>query len=530
MRLKTLGILLATFVALAAWGAPASAIVVNTSNGRVSYVPLDGGTAGRAAEPKGFTVPTGEPPLEYHGGPVMHSQTAYAIFWAPSPYSFPAGYETAIESYFEDVAADSGKPSNVYSVSAQYTDGSGHASYSDSYGGSTTDTHAYGSSCSPYTGYEGETYSACITDEKLEAEVGDVVSEQGWPHGLGAEYYVMLPPHAGSCFEGDSECFDEVFCAYHGYAEPTPGNFEIYANISYSPGDVSGCGVGEYPNGHSNGNVDDTLSSLSHEANESITDPTLEAWYDEERLENGDECRNTPLEEDYGAPLGGASGALFNQAIGSGRYYLQQEWSNDAEDCVQRVGPASPSIAGPSEVVVGRSAVFDGGGSSPGDGGIRAYRWDFGDGATGTGPSPAHAFATTGVFAVKLSVEDDGGFSYSTSHDVTVVAEPQPSGSEASAPASTASASSAVGTSTPSPPAPKCRVPKLAGKTLRQARRALAAAHCTVGRVTKPKAHRGRKAGATVVRSSSPGAGAEPASGKVGLTLGHRPKPKKRHR
>jgi hypothetical protein len=47
--------------------------------------------------------------------------------------------------------------------------------------------------------------------------------------------------------------------------------------------------------------------------------------------------------------------------------------------------------------------------------------------------------------------------------------------------------------------------------------------------VTKPKAKRGHKLGPLVVKSSAPGPGAKPASGKVDLTLGHKPKPKKHH-
>jgi PKD domain len=422
MRSKIFGAALLALAVLAVYAAPAGAVVANTAGGRVSYLPLNGTTETQGQSPSRNTVPSGEPPLEYHGGPVMHSQKAYAIFWAPSGYSFPAGYTAAITQYLERVAADSGKPSNVYSVSVQYTDESGHATYSDTYGGSTSDTHAYPTSgtCPTYTGFGGESFTACISDAKLEAEVNTVVAEQGWPRGLAAEYYVVLPPHAGSCFDtGGSECFDTDFCAYHSYTVASP--HAIYANISYSPGDPIGCGVSQYPNGKSNGNVDDSLSSLSHEANESITDPTLEAWYDEKGFENGDECRNTPFEEDFGPPLGGSSGTLFNQEIGGGHYYLQQEWSNDIDDCAQRVGLPTPAIANPGEVIVGQPASFNGSGSLPGDGGIASYKWDFGDGGTATGQKPSHTFATTGPFVVTLTLTDDGGFTASTTREVTVV-------------------------------------------------------------------------------------------------------------
>jgi hypothetical protein len=432
MRFKVVGVSFVALAVLACVATPAGAVVTNTAGGRVSYLPLnEAPTIHKASKAsKGVTTPEGsEPPLVYHGGPVMHSQTSYAIFWAPSGYEFPAGYAGAIEGFLENVAADSGKPSNVYSVSAQYTDGTGHAAYADSFGGSINDTDAYPSSgtCPIYAGL-GESFTACITDEKMAEEVNSVIGNQGWPHGLGAEYYLVLPPHVGSCFEAAPEeegegCFDTEFCAYHNYTESPE---TVYANISYSPGDVEGCGVGQYPNGHANGNVDDTLSSLSHEANESITDPTLEAWYDEKGFENGDECRNTESEEDYGAPLGGPSGALFNQAIGSGHYYLQQEWSNDIDDCAQRVGPPTPVIADPGTLAPGQLAFFNGGGSSPGAGGIVSYNWDFGDGGSASGPTASHAFATTGTFTVTLTLNDDGGFPYSTTRQVTVAPPPAP--------------------------------------------------------------------------------------------------------
>ncbi len=78
------------------------------------------------------------------------------------------------------------------------------------------------------------------------------------------------------------------------------------------------------------------------------------------------------------------------------------------------------------------------------------------------------------------------------------------------------------------PPAiPSCKVPKLAGKTLSQAKAALAAAGCRVGKVIKPKPRMGQKPAALVVKSSSPAAGSLATGDVVGLTLGAKPK---RHR
>jgi PKD domain-containing protein len=416
-------------VLLAALPASAGAVVRSTASGPVSFLPLEEEGGFKGSSPLGAAVPTGSPPLAWHGGPVMPSHEAFAIFWAPSGFSFPSGYEAALTEYLENVAADSGLSTNVYSVSAQYVGSNGHASYADTFGGSVDDANAYPSSgtCPAYTGFHGAEYTACVSDAKMKAEVASVAAAQEWPSGLGAEYYVVLPPHVGSCFgtTSTSGCFDKEFCAYHSFvSSPTL----VYANISYSPEDPSGCGVGEYPNGHANGNVDDTLSSLSHEANESITDPELNAWFDKKGFENGDECRNTPFEEDYGPPLGGSAGSLFNESIDGGHYYLQQEWSNDIEDCAQRVGPAKPAIANPGSIATGQIVQFNGSGSIAGDGGIASFKWEFGDGATGSGSKPSHSYATAGTFTVTLTLTDDGGFAYSTSREVTVVAPEPPPG------------------------------------------------------------------------------------------------------
>jgi hypothetical protein len=67
----------------------------------------------------------------------------------------------------------------------------------------------------------------------------------------------------------------------------------------------------------------------------------------------------------------------------------------------------------------------------------------------------------------------------------------------------------------PAAPAPTCRVPKLAGKKLKGARKALAQANCKLGKVTRAR----RKA--TKVAGQSPKAGtAKPAGSSVNVSLG----------
>jgi len=75
----------------------------------------------------------------------------------------------------------------------------------------------------------------------------------------------------------------------------------------------------------------------------------------------------------------------------------------------------------------------------------------------------------------------------------------------------------------PPPPPPACVVPKLAGKKLGRARAALREAHCSVGKVFKPKHKKGRRHGALVVKSSTPPEGTSLTAGSaVNLNLGHK--------
>src|SRR5260221_831609 len=67
--------------------------------------------------------------MTYHGGSLMGTagqlgeHTVIPIYWAPPPaaplapsYTFPDGYANAINGFLTDVAADSGKPTNVYAT------------------------------------------------------------------------------------------------------------------------------------------------------------------------------------------------------------------------------------------------------------------------------------------------------------------------------------------------------------------------------------------------------------------------------
>ena len=71
---------------------------------------------------------------------------------------------------------------------------------------------------------------------------------------------------------------------------------------------------------------------------------------------------------------------------------------------VNRAPHADPR--GPYSGVAGVPVTFDGSASADPDGDALTYAWQFGDGATATGPVAQHAYAATGSYEVALTVGD----------------------------------------------------------------------------------------------------------------------------
>jgi PKD repeat protein len=100
-----------------------------------------------------------------------------------------------------------------------------------------------------------------------------------------------------------------------------------------------------------------------------------------------------------------------------------------AEITVAVNNPPTAKPGGPYSANAGVTITFDGSASTDADGTIAEYAWVFGDGSTGTGAKPTHAYSTAENYTVKLIVKDDKGLaSLQSSASVTVnqvVVQPQ---------------------------------------------------------------------------------------------------------
>ncbi|HUZ82803.1 MAG TPA: hypothetical protein VMU73_11225 [Gaiellaceae bacterium] len=287
----------------------------------------DGGPPPRVQNILGMVLPAhasggslGAGALKYHNGPVMHVNTSYAIYWVPSGYSVSSDYQSLINRFFTDVAADSGKTSNVYYSDTQYYDGSGHIAYSSTFGGFTLDTNAFpASGCSDTVSQT----TICLSDAQLQAEIQRVISAQGWTAGPTHEFFLFTPRGVGSC--AGSSCAFSQYCAYHSWIG-SGSSVVLYANQPYTDTVPAACDATAHPN---NSEADPTINVVSHEHNETITDPNGNAWYDSAGYENGDKCAWK-----FGTSIGSTAYGAYNQLINGNPYELQQEYSNAHRGCV----------------------------------------------------------------------------------------------------------------------------------------------------------------------------------------------------
>ena len=524
--------------------------------------------------------------LDYSGGPVMPSSTNYTIVWKPSNYKgaeMATGTGGGVSQFFKDLATDSGKGTNPDAVSVQYNDTEGHtAAYSTHFGSEIVATDPLPASACPFA--PAVTGGVCLDDEQVQAELAKVISKDGLPRDLTHEYFLVSPPAVAYCFDpgGEAGCSanasgNQAFCGYHSASAALP-HF-LYADI---PDAEEGCGtLTEYCTlfelfckaGPSGNPAADLLSVISHEHNESITDPIPnESWTDwtvNEVGEIGDKCAYKQYEEEGSIALeevGILEYEGWTTTVAGSHYFLQPEWSNIGHRCRYGLSSSGTPVNASFRLTsaAGTTAQFDASASS----GASEYVWQFEGGNTvgssseppytveTASPTISHTYSHPGTYQVALTVMASDGTSKGAAQKVEVPNREQrereereqrerearerearereaeavtgggpAAGGSGAAGGSTGGAAGGAGPGGAAASA-RCIVPSLKGKTLASARKLLAGALCATGRLKKPKHAPRRPAGAhrrwTLVvagQSAAAGSTAGPAGTPVNLLL-----------
>jgi PKD repeat protein len=121
-----------------------------------------------------------------------------------------------------------------------------------------------------------------------------------------------------------------------------------------------------------------------------------------------------------GAPVNGTATVVSSPGIDGA------DWRARAMFLYAPVGGAPVNqnpVANATVNCTGLACTFNGTGSSDPDGGIVSWAWNFGDGATATGATTSHTYASAGTYSVQLTVTDDNGGTDSVTNSI-VVSEP----------------------------------------------------------------------------------------------------------
>jgi hypothetical protein len=341
--------------------------------------------------------------LPYGGGRVLHSNRTHVIFWDPasSGLSFDPGYVSLIETFLIDVAADSHRTTNVYGLSGQYTDGSGPAAYDSTYGGAVVASDPLPPNGCVEPASTGPGWTACLTDTQLETEIEHVITVDGLPRTSRDVYFLVTPDGLGSCTDASSSscALGGSATGYCGYHSETPDGV-LYAVIPYNA--VPGHCQSNNPRPNSS-TADPTISTISHEHNEMVTDPDGNAWIDARGDEDGDLCLTS-----FGPNLSPAGATAWNETIHGAHFFLQAEWSNADGGCEPRAKPDELSFGLDRAPNRARAVSFVARGSDP-EGRMVAFEWFFGDGRASSGRRVAHTFRLPGTYRVTVRATDSWG-------------------------------------------------------------------------------------------------------------------------
>jgi hypothetical protein len=416
--------------------------------------------------------------MTYNGGPVLHTVRPYVVFWDPTEATqIPASSRQVLERYLSDLANSTGTNVDTADVVRQYYDATGYADAAQTF----DPAQQVISDATGFPGSDPQTcsgdatapaYPYCISDSQIQAELAGLIRSQALPVGLGAGapavgapqapvYLVITPPDVNVCYQA-GDCASSTFCGYHSSFSNQLGNEIVYAVVPFLPVSVQpkqcqqdGLTAVQEPNGDL---ADMVVDNLSHELNESITDPLGDAWYVGTPYgtnEVADNCEMTgaldplgaePTDPDAylptlggsGSPSGGLPyGTFYDQLIAGDHYYTQTVWSNSDAGCVP--GPTSASVAATftatiptstspsSPILVGSLVRLDPSGSAS-SAGFSTTTWSFGDGTSGFSPgAPAavtHIYSRPGSYKATLTLVDVHGNVATSPRQINVYDQP----------------------------------------------------------------------------------------------------------
>ena len=264
------------------------------------YVPTGKGWGEHNPTQPGASKPTssatvGSNGISYHGGPIILGTTHTYFIWYGN---WSGNSATSLLPAFADTIG--GSP--YYNINTTYYNGSGKKI-----------TNAVALSGQAFDMYSQGT---ALSDSSVATVVSNAINSGTLPKDANGVYFVLT-----SADVNETSGFCTQYCGWHTHGKL--GRTDIkYAFVGNPDRCPSACGAQTTsPNG--NAGADGMVSIISHELEESVTDPDLNAWYDGAGLENADKCAWK-----FGTTYTTSNGALANMNLAGIDYLIQENWVN----------------------------------------------------------------------------------------------------------------------------------------------------------------------------------------------------------
>jgi len=234
--------------------------------------------------------------ISYHNGPVLHGTVNVYFIW----YGNWAGLNPGAKPILTDWANNIGN-SPYFNINTTYGDTTANVSGAVAYKTSVD--------------VPDTTFGTSLSDSSIYSIVSYSLSH-GLPMDTNGLYFVLTAQGIA-----ETSGFLSQYCGWHTYGTFNTSNLK-YAFVG-DAGASSGCSVqfGNSPNGDPS--ADAMISVISHELEETATDPNLNAWYDSTGAENADKCA-----WNFGTTYTAPNGATANMKLGTRDYLIQQNWLN----------------------------------------------------------------------------------------------------------------------------------------------------------------------------------------------------------
>jgi hypothetical protein len=271
-----------------------------------------------AAAPTGNAVVQGNG-INYHGGPVLKANPVpiYIIWYGNwNGGTRPSDSQTTVGLIQSFLGSNSLGGSTYEAINTTYGDNGGNVSGHLAFTKAVFDNYSQGTR---------------FGDKALTTIVSSHIANGGLPSDPNGVYLVLT-----SSDVKESSGFCRTYCGFHTHA--TIGGKDIkYAFVGNVDQCQNGCEIqatGPNSPGTGIGGADGMANVITHETEEAITDPDLNAWFDASGNEDADKCNFK-----FGPTSTASNGAKFNQTFGGHNWMIQMEWENSrGGGCDQHLG------------------------------------------------------------------------------------------------------------------------------------------------------------------------------------------------